>query len=368
MANYFTDVFSPETYRRFLESDRTISGFRARQRAAASRVAAGDIFVCYLTRVSRWVGLQEVVEGPFESAEMRFVEDGEDPFILRFRVRPLVQLIPEEGIPISEDRLWSRLSFTRELPKSSKHWTGQVRASLNRMKQEDGRLLEGLLKSQASQHKAYPFDEADLRALMPLKVNRAEGQVAVTVPTPDVAPEEEAADVHAPRESIKVQALLARIGSTMGFKIWLPASDRGAVMAELKSLDGAVVPRLPLNYDETTLRTIENIDLLWLKGRSIVRAFEIEHTTSIYSGLLRMADLLALQPNMDIRLHIVAPDARREKVHQEISRPVFTLLERAPLKNCCSYLSYDSVREIGALPHLAHLSDSVLEDYEEFAE
>src|SRR5690242_21750466 len=33
---------------------------------------------------------------------------------------------------------------------------------------------------------------------------------------------------------------------------------------------------------------------------SIVRAFEVEHTTSVYSGILRMADLLALQPNMDI--------------------------------------------------------------------
>jgi len=31
-----------------------------------------------------------------------------------------------------------------------------------------------------------------------------------------------------------------------------------------------------------------------------------------------MADLLALQPNMDIKLHIVAPDARKEKVFNEI--------------------------------------------------
>jgi hypothetical protein len=32
----------------------------------------------------------------------------------------------------------------------------------------------------------------------------------------------------------------------------------------------------------------------------MARAFEIEHTTAVYPGLLRMADLLALQPNMDI--------------------------------------------------------------------
>lgn len=44
-----------------------------------------------------------------------------------------------------------------------------------------------------------------------------------------------------------------------------------------------------------------------------------------------MADLLALQPNMDIKLHIVAPEARREKVFSEIRRPVFSLLDRAPL-------------------------------------
>jgi hypothetical protein len=60
------------------------------------------------------------------------------------------------------------------------------------------------------------------------------------------------------------------------------------------------------------------------------RAFEVEHTTAIYSGLLRMADLLALQLNMDIRLHIVAPDEKRDKVLREIKRPVFSLLDRGP--------------------------------------
>jgi hypothetical protein len=125
---------------------------------------------------------------------------------------------------------------------------------------------------------------------------------------------------------------------------------------------------LPLNYDETTLKTIEQIDVIWLKGRAITRAFEVEHTTSIYSGLLRMADLLALQPNMDIRLHIVAPIERRDKVFQEIRRPVFSLLERTPLSEVCTFLSYASLRELAQQPHLSHLSDSVLDEYEESAE
>ena len=125
---------------------------------------------------------------------------------------------------------------------------------------------------------------------------------------------------------------------------------------------------LPLNYDETTIKTIEQIDVLWLRGRAIVRAFEVEHTTSIYSGILRMADLLALQPNMNIKLHIVAPYSRRDKVFQEIQRPVFSLLEEGPLSERCTYLSYDSIEDIMKEKHLAHLSDSVLDEYTEEAE
>ena len=95
------------------------------------------------------------------------------------------------------------------------------------------------------------------------------------------------------------------------------------VLSEWSPEPNVLLDRLPLNYDDTTLRTIEQIDVLWLHRRSIVRAFEVEHTTSVYSGILRMADLLALQPNMDIKLHIVAPVGKREKVFSEIRRPVF---------------------------------------------
>jgi hypothetical protein len=193
--------------------------------------------------------------------------------------------------------------------------------------------------------------------------------VTVSVPEDSSAVEEAppAQEAEA-RESIRVQALIAQIGARMGVSIWIPRADRGAVLKEWKNDGQNLLERLPLNYDDTTLRTIEQIDVLWLRGRSIVRAFEVEHTTSVYSGILRMADLLALQPNMDIKLHIVAPGSKREKVFQEIRRPVFSLLEKGPLAESCTYLSYDSLRELAAQKHLAHLSDTVLDDYAEEAE
>ena len=71
---------------------------------------------------------------------------------------------------------------------------------------------------------------------------------------------------------------------------------------------------------------------------------------------------------MDIRLHIVAPDERRDKVFHEMLRPVFSLLDRGPLARSCTFISYESVEAIRNIGHLAHTNDSIIGDYEEKAE
>lgn len=192
--------------------------------------------------------------------------------------------------------------------------------------------------------------------------------VNVVVP---VEVEEEDTIVNDPeplRESMQIQGALAKIGAAMGFTIWLPRADRSRVLLAWTPEEGQLATALPLGYDPTTMKTIEQIDVLWMRKRSIVRAFEVEHTTSIYSGLLRMADLVALQPNIDVKLHIVAPVEKREKVLEEIRRPVFSLLEGRALSQMCTYLSYDKVHELMELKHLNRLKDDVLEEYEEAAE
>lgn len=363
---HFLAVFSPETHARFTTSDQTLMGFRERQRKAAARVNKGDVLVCYMTLLSRWVGLLRVERPAFEDSTPRFV-DGEDPFIVRVPVKPLAWLAPEHAVPIHERQVWSTLSFTKEHKESSTLWTGSVRTSLSPFETGDGRFLERLLRSQAEQRKVYPLEPAEQRIVQPHIVRREGGEVRVSVP----ASTDEGGAVAAPkeaRESIRVQTLLASIGGRMHFKVWVPPGDRARVLKEDSSVSEWLLDKLPLNYDTTTLQTIENIDVLWLKGRAMARAFEVEHTTAIYSGILRMADLLALQPNMDLRMHIVAPEARRAKVFEEIRRPVFSLLQGKPLMKRCSFLSYDAVRQLAAHDHLEHLSDSVLEEYEEEAE
>lgn len=366
--NYYIDLFSPETYEAFSRSSRTISGFRKQQQPYAERLKPGDRFVCYMTKLSRWIGVLEI-ESLFFVETTSIFYPTDDPFIIRFRVRPVVWLPRDKTLPIHAAGIWNSLSFTKGCEPSSPAWTGMLRRSLTRMSCEDGQLLERLLLQQVDGGTPYPIDDEKYRKLVAQRVRRADKTVPVTVPTDDdEEPTNEITDQAPIRESASIQALLAGIGEKMGFKIWIPRNDRSAVMREWSPHDGTLIEVLPLNYDDTTLQTIEQIDVLWLKGRAIARAFEIEHTTAIYSGILRMADLLALQPNMDIKLHIVAPDARKQKVFDEIRRPVFSLLDKAPLMECCTFISYDALRDLAKVRHLNHLSDSVLEEYAEEAE
>ena len=71
-------------------------------------------------------------------------------------------------------------------------------------------------------------------------------------------------------------------------------------------------------------RSIENIDVVWKFGPySIKSAFEIEHSTSIYSGILRLSDLRAEAPNSNFPLFIVASEERRKRVFEEFEASDF---------------------------------------------
>ena len=359
--NWYTYLFAPDTYKEFLETDRKNAGVRKRQQQAAARVQPGDVLVCYLTKISRWFGLLEVVgERPYHDPQ-------EDPFPVRLRVKPLVLLEDvEHGLPIRNPEIWGALSFTRDANPASGQWTGKLRGSLVPLDGADGSLLDRLLRRQDRERRAHPLTDDDRRKMASLRVRRPEADVAVSAPEPDSEPDPDGIhDGDGARTSHQVQADLARLGADLGLDVWTPRNDRERVLAALGRSDVRLLDRLPLNYDEATLRTIENIDVLWLRRRSIVRAFEVEHTTAIYSGILRMADLLALQPNMEIRLHIVAPPERREKVFEELRRPVFSLLERGPLAELCTYLSYEGLDELTSLSNLHHMRDSVIDEYAE---
>ncbi|HNC33770.1 MAG TPA: hypothetical protein PLZ26_06605 [Bacteroidia bacterium] len=369
--NYFIDLFSPETAKAFANSKKDISGFRISRKTYIDnqKIGKGDRFICYCTKIQRFIGVLEIESKPFVDSTPIFTET-EDPFVLRFTVKALIWLPLEKGIPIHDDLMWSNLSFTKDLAKDSNRWTYMVFSSPRAWPKKDCEFIEQKLQEQSKTLKDYPFTESDEKKIKSSKIKIGDKKV-ITVNVPDndeeiitsVEPKEKEQ-----RDSIKIQAKLSEIGETLGFKIWLPMSDRARVLEIWKSSANVLLEDLPLVFDETTLKTIKNIDVLWIKGRSIVRAFEVEDTTSIYSGILRMADLLSLQPMLDIKIHIVAPDNRRDAVFQQITRPVFAVMEKGALSELCSFISYDSVLQISKEDKLKHMTDTIVDDFIEFAE
>jgi len=369
---FYIDLFSPETARAFSNSNKDISGFRLSRKTYVENqdIGLGDKFICYCTRIQRFIGVLEIISKSFENNTPLFTQ-ADDPFVLRFKVKPLVWLPLEKSIPIHEDIIWNSLSFTKNLTRDSNKWTYMVFSSPRLWPKEDCIFLERLLLEQNEKPKEYPFTEDDEKKLRTSKIRiSSKKEVSITVPDDEETDKEEPQPdlIDEKRDSIKIQANLAEIGERLGLKIWLPRIDRGRVLEIWQPKKESLLEELPLVFDETTLKTIRNIDVLWIKRRSIVRAFEVEDTTSIYSGILRMADLLSLQPMLDIKIHIVAPTNRRDAVKKQITRPVFAVMEKGPLSELCSFISYDSILELSKEKRLEHMTDTIIDEFSEFSE
>jgi hypothetical protein len=370
--SYYIDLFSPETATAFEKSSRDVSGFRISRKTYVEnqKIGPGAKLICYVTRLQRFVGVLEIKSKPFQDDRPIFTKEN-DPFILRFNVSPIVWLPLEKSIPIHQDFVWNALSFTKGLSKGSNRWTFMVFSSPRLWPRDDCVFLEKALLDQAQKQVDFHFSEDDLRKLRPTRIRiSSKKEVTVSVPEDEEVEEIEQAPLSEKerRNSVVVQAKLAEIGEALDFKIWLPNSDRARVLEIWRPKEDVLLEQLPLVFDETTLRTIRNIDVLWIRRRSIIRAFEVEDTTSIFSGILRMADLLALQPMLDIKIHIVAPNERRAVVLSQINRPVFADIGGRQLSEICSYISYDSVLELAHEKKLKHMNDTIIDDYTEHVE
>lgn len=344
--NYWLDLFTGTTWREFREAGANVSGFRPRQSHVAKRVKPGDILLCYLTGVMRWVGALEVTGA---STDTRRIWK-EQEFPVRFDVKTLVTLEPEHGVPMQE--LEGRVKFYAS-PNDKGKFQGIIRSSLNTIAPKDGELIVSLLRAAEQNPIARPVDPKKLARKPFFKVESKKGTrkqpTVVSVPEPDEAvvssPTLQETGESATTRHSEIQWLLLTLGADLGLDVWVARNDRGRRWngVALGSLP-RMLDELPTQFNDATTRTIELIDVLWLSGNSIVAAFEVECTTSIYSGLLRMSDLTALQPNLDINLYLVAPDERREKVEQELLRPTFGLREK-PLAKICGFLPFSVLCE-----------------------
>ena len=130
------------------------------------------------------------------------------------------------------------------------------------------------------------------------------------------------------RTHAEIQAWLRDLGHALGYDVWIAANDRGRLHAGCPLGQGCL-ERLPDAIATSPgADSIRLIDVLWLAkgGDGVAAAFEVEHSTSIYSGIVRMLDLALSGSDLHAAagLFLVAPNAREQDVRAQLRRPAFS--------------------------------------------
>ena len=128
------------------------------------------------------------------------------------------------------------------------------------------------------------------------------------------------------RTHTEVQSWLRDLGLALGFDVWIASNDRARACGNGQLGDGCL-QELPASVARAPgADAVRLIDVLWLEKQRehVAAAFEVEHTTSIYSGIVRLLDLALGVPSEAARgLYLVAPDDRESEVRAQLARPAF---------------------------------------------
>ena len=129
------------------------------------------------------------------------------------------------------------------------------------------------------------------------------------------------------RTHTEVQGWLRDLGHALGFNVWIASNDVGRSYSGGRLGDGCLSALPAAVAGGAGADAVRLIDVLWLERDSgkVAGAFEVEHTTSIYSGIVRLLDLaLGTAQEAAQGLFLVAPDSREEDVRAQLARPAFS--------------------------------------------
>jgi len=127
----------------------------------------------------------------------------------------------------------------------------------------------------------------------------------------------------------EMQYHLLKIGNSLGYDVICASNDKS------KSYNGnnfsfLCLDKFPeMNTDSDTASTIKLIDVLWYqKGtNNVIAAFEVEKSTSIYSGILRLTDLSYSIADGDEIFYLIVPNKREKDVCLQLCRPAIKGLQ-----------------------------------------
>ena len=152
------------------------------------------------------------------------------------------------------------------------------------------------------------------------------------------------AEKEAESEHTQLQYLLIKIGRALKYDVYVARNDRHRTYDGQSFALLTLSPLPKMDWPQEVMDTISLIDVIWLRPgtNEIVSAFEIEKSTSIYSGILRMEDLARSIPGCTCNFYLVAPNRREKEVLAQFNRPAF----RSDLADISlAFIPFDNLRE-----------------------
>lgn len=121
----------------------------------------------------------------------------------------------------------------------------------------------------------------------------------------------------------EMQYHLLKIGNALGYDVIAASNDRSKSHGN-NSFSFISLKQFPeIDLDRDTLNTVKLIDVLWFQKNTnnVIAAFEVEKSTSIYSGILRLTDLSFTIADGDEVFYLIIPDKREKDVVSQLLRP-----------------------------------------------
>jgi len=121
-----------------------------------------------------------------------------------------------------------------------------------------------------------------------------------------------------------IQAKLLLIGSYLNYRTYTPDRSKQSIYGTLgdlcseKDIPTDSIPKLSVD-------TIKYVDVIWFDEEGYpTHAFEVEHTTDVTKGLLRLYQIHKLR----IRLYVIAEEDSRSKFDREVRKNPFVNIKR----------------------------------------
>ena len=129
-----------------------------------------------------------------------------------------------------------------------------------------------------------------------------------------------------------IEGILLSLGNLLGFETYTPDKSRKyndvtlGEISTLKDIPHFTYPRI--------LNIVKDVDVIWFKEGYPNYCFEVEHTTNITEGLLRLYQISGIPS----KFFIIAPSSRISKFEREIMKDPFFKIQ-----NRYSFRSYDNL-------------------------